>query len=192
MKPSILLALLENFPLYFQEITDICESNRNRCRKKLNLLKKKGFINESAHKQGQKAFFSLTEKGRSEALKEVGNALKNNYRILKFDLENTFTPKMLNHIRREASLHPKEKEIESGSIGQKRQKEMIAQREKVLAPIHNLFFELAQYVCKVDGRLGVQENLDNIAFWFEEGKMHFIVLRDKENVRNFIAGIKSQ
>jgi predicted transcriptional regulator len=178
------------FPLTFQEITDKCETNRNRCRKTLNQLAEKGLINESPHKKGQKAFFSLTEKGRSEALKEVGNALAINYRILKFDLENTFKATTLNHIRHDAAFHPTQKEFETNHIPEERVKEMEMHREQVLEPMNTIFFELARDFTKADGRIGAQENLENIAFWFEEGKAHFIVLRDKKSVGKFLRDIR--
>lgn len=190
MKSSILLTLLENFPLTFQDLTTKCESNRNRCRKILNQLKDKGFIIESPHGPGQKAFFSLTEKGRSEALKEVKDALLSNYRILKFDLEHTFTKSSLNHIRREAVYRPKKEEFEARRIEQSSVAEMEDKREQVLEPLNNLFFELAQDFNKADGRIGAQENLENMTFWFEEGKAHFIILRDNKSMREFITDIQ--
>jgi DNA-binding PadR family transcriptional regulator len=195
MKPSILSALLENFPLTFQDLTSKCESNRNRCRKILNDLKKKGFITESEHKRGQKAFFSLTEKGRSEALKEVNNALESNMRILKFDLEQTFTKYGLHHMRRQAAFHPNKEVFEDRRIEQENIEKMREEREKFLEPLNNVFFETAKAFAETDGRILTLKkdqnyNFDNLAFWFENGKAHFIVCRDDKGLGELLREIK--
>ena len=184
-KPPILLALLQNFPMTFQEITDLCESNRNRCHKTLNQLIEKRLIKTSPKNwtQGQKRFFSLTRKGRNEALKEIGNAIETNFAILKNDLEKTLTQTTLNHIRQKAAFHPTLKEFEAGCIEKERVKGMLKKREQVLAPINNLFFELVKALLKTDGRLGVREDLENVKIHFKDGKP-LIMCDPRNNIKS--------
>ncbi len=118
-------------------------------------------------------------------------------RILKFDLEQTLTKYGLYHMRRQAAFHPNKEIFERRCIDQDSVKMMQAKREEVLEPLNNLFFEVAKAFAIADGRfLTLEKNgvpkydFDNLAFWFEGGKAHFIVLRDNKKLGEFLSDIK--
>ena len=107
--------------------------------------------------------------------------LHNNLTLLQNIFEKTLTPKAIDNIRHEAAFHPTAEEFKTSHIEAERVKEMIAHKEKALAPLNSLFFELAKTIVKAESfSISVQDDLENVEFHFKEGKPIWMTLPDKK------------
>jgi rubrerythrin len=159
----------------FQEIMTAMSCGRTACNNTLDELKAEGLIEAKPEnwRLGQKRFFSLTEKGINYYGDKTVTDLKKSYAFFHKILE-------IRQLRRRAAFHPTKNEMETNNIETERIKEMEEHKEKVLAPLTNLFLEVAKDLAKAEGFLGVRDDAKNVECLLKEGKTHWTIHPDKK------------
>lgn len=172
---EILKVLLEKPSMTFQEIMTAMSCGRTACNNTLDELKAEGLIETKPEnwRLGQKRFFSLTEKGINSYGNKTVTDLKKSYAFFQKILE-------IRQLRDKAAFHLTEKEHQNNRIEADRTKEMSEHKEKVLAPLTNLFLEVAKDLAKAEGFLGVREDGKNVECHLKEGKIQWTIHSDQK------------
>jgi predicted transcriptional regulator len=172
---EILKLLLEKPSMTFQEIMIKMRCGRTACNKTLDELKEEGLIDAKPEnwRLGQKRFFSLTEKGITYYGDKTVTDLNASYAFFHKILE-------IRQLRNRAAFHLNEKEHQDNRIEAERIKEMSEHKEKVLAPLTNLFLEVAKDLAEAQGFIGVREDVKNVECHLKEGKIRWTIHSDQK------------
>lgn len=166
----------------FSKYNKTCKCSRATLSKYLKELVKEKLLKKTPG-QEKKSFhprYQITPRGRECYIEKIGTEVRANCARLQDILENTFTSDALSRIRREATLTPTEEQFKAGYLDTATTTTMLEHKENVLAPLNNLFFELAKDLIKADSNaIGVREDLKNVEFYFKEGKPHWTIHPDK-------------
>jgi DNA-binding HxlR family transcriptional regulator len=188
---AILLALLKLIAASFNELQKETKMSPRILRHHLDRLLIRGLVRNEISKNWERGMphsYSLTKKGRKEAVQTASKRLHENAKALSQSLDDytdilkgvedqLSDPRTLHRLRRARAFVPTQDAFDRGYMTLEEVQKARAPGDELIKPLWTVFKDLAKIIMKVDGPINASGDLDNVVFQFtKKGEPYWGVL----------------